>query len=159
MFFKWLSLYLSFSYWLTWTTKEAHPPKSFDPSELTTHAEIKNRCGPHAAAQKRNQWALHRRELSVDANDRETTYQIHASAPAYDFIKNWTNILTPETSHGPYFYPQSQTLRQDIREGQPGVPLSLEIGVVDINICEPIEDVLVDIWVSRLCYMIGSKDS
>jgi hypothetical protein len=28
------------------------------------------------------------------------------------------------------------------------VPLSLEIGVIDIDTCEPLEDVLVDIWVS-----------
>ncbi|CAI7610001.1 unnamed protein product [Penicillium bialowiezense] len=135
---------------------EAHLPKSFDPSELTTHAEIINRCGPHVAAQKRNQRALRRREISVDLNDKETTYEIHGSAPKYDFIKNWTNVLTPETSDGPYFYPQSQTLRQDIREGQPGVPLSLEIGVVDTNTCEPMEDVLVDIW---HCNATGSYSS
>lgn len=91
-------------------------------------------------------------------NDQETTYEIHANAPKYNFIKNWTNILTPETSDGPYFYPQSQTLRQDIREGQPGVPLSLEIGVVDINTCEPMEDVLVDIWVSRIWCIPGSNE-
>ncbi|KAJ5385697.1 hypothetical protein N7509_008238 [Penicillium cosmopolitanum] len=101
---------------------EAHPPKSFNPNELATHAEVKNRCGPHVVAQKRSQRALRRRGLSVDVNDRETTYEIHASAPKYDFIKNWTNILTPESSDGPYFYPRSQSLRQDIREGQPGVP-------------------------------------
>ncbi|KAF4458865.1 Intradiol ring-cleavage dioxygenase core [Fusarium albosuccineum] len=62
-----------------------------------------------------------------------TVYAIHAKAPKYRKIKNWTNILTPETSNGPYFLPRSQTLRQDIREDQPGVPLSLEIGVIDVD--------------------------
>lgn len=99
---------------------------------------------------KHKRRALHRRDLSVDTNSDETLYNIHAQAPKYDFIKNWTNILTPEASNGPYFYPKSQTLRQDIREGQPGVPLSLEIGVVDVDTCEPVKDVLIDIWVSEM---------
>lgn len=65
----------------------------------------------------------------------------------YDHIKNETCLLTPETSDGPYFYPSSQLLRQNIRESEPGVPLELEIGVVDVNTCEPMADVLVDICV------------
>lgn len=99
---------------------------------------------------KQKRRALHRRDLSIDPSTKETVYEIHAQAPKYDFLKNATNILTPETSNGPYFYPRSQTLRQDIREGQPGVPLSLEIGVIDIDTCDPLEGVLVDIWVSEI---------
>ncbi|KAJ5915195.1 hypothetical protein N7454_011307, partial [Penicillium verhagenii] len=135
---------------------EGHTPKPLNPNELASHAEILKKCGPKVGSQKRSHRALRRRELSVDVNDHETTYEIHAAAPEYDFIRNWTNILTPETSDGPYFYPRSQTLRQDIREGQPGVPLSLEIGVLDVNTCEPLEDVLVDIW---HCNATGSYSS
>lgn len=93
---------------------------------------------------------LRRRGLSIDPGTGETEYTVHAQAPKYDFIRNWTSILTPETSNGPYFYPHSQTLRQDIREDQEGVPLSLEIGVIDVDTCEPLTDVLVDIWVNTL---------
>lgn len=98
--------------------------------------------------------ALLRREDSVDSDSGDTDYVIHAVAPKYRQIKNWTNILTPETSNGPYFLPRSQTLRQDIREGQLGVPLSLEIGVIDIDTCQPLDDVLVDIWVRRMRCML-----
>lgn len=101
--------------------------------------------------------ALHRRAQSIDPNSEETTYKIHAQAPKHNFISNWTNILTPETSNGPYFYPRSQTLRQDIREGQPGVPLSLEVGVIDVDTCEAVDNVLVDIWVS--CTALSFHDS
>lgn len=97
---------------------------------------------------KKSRRSLRRRELSIDPGSEETTYMIHAQAPKTDFITNWTNILTPETSNGPYFYPRSQILRQDIRGDQAGVPLSLEIGVIDVDTCEAVEDVLVDIWVS-----------
>lgn len=97
---------------------------------------------------KRARRALHRRDTSIDPGTGETIYKVHAEAPKHDFIRNWTNVLTPETSNGPYFYPRSQTLRQDIRKSQPGVPLSLEIGVIDVDTCEALDDVLVDIWVS-----------
>lgn len=97
---------------------------------------------------KETRRALRRRAESVDAKSGDTDYIIHAVAPKYKEIKNWTNILTPETSNGPYFLPRSQTLRQDVREGQAGVPLSLEIGVIDVDTCDPLDDVLVDIWVS-----------
>lgn len=107
------------------------------------------KCGHKVGEVKEKRRALRRRDFSIDPGTKETIYEIHALAPKYNFVKNSTSILTPETSNGPYFYPQSQTLRQDIREGQPGLPLSLEIGVIDIDTCEPLEDVLVDIWVSK----------
>jgi hypothetical protein len=97
---------------------------------------------------KRDRLALRRRDDSVDADSGDTVYKINAKAPKYNKIKDWTNILTPETSRGPYFLPRSQTLRQDIREDEPGVPLSLEIGVIDVDTCDPLDSVLVDIWVS-----------
>ncbi|KAK2616784.1 hypothetical protein QQS21_000161 [Conoideocrella luteorostrata] len=133
---------------------EAHRPYSIDADKLATHTEITKRCGANAGFQKRTHRALRRRELSIDVNNDETTYEVHAKAPKHDFIKDWTNILTPEVTNGPYFYPRSQTLRQDIREGEPGVPLSLEIGVIDTNTCAPMKGVLVDIWVCRVTLVI-----
>lgn len=139
--------------------KKAHVPKAPSASSVAAHRHVANKCGHKVTEMKHKRRALHRRDLSIDTNSDETLYNIHAQAPKYDFIKNWTNILTPEASNGPYFYPKSQTLRQDIREGQPGVPLSLEIGVVDVDTCEPVEDVLIDIWVSEMtvlsCSLVG----
>ncbi|KAJ6187273.1 hypothetical protein N7519_002181 [Penicillium mononematosum] len=113
-------------------------------------------CSDKIGLMKRKSHALRRRDMSIDPNIGITDYIVHAHAPKYDFIKNESCILTPEASNGPYFYPNSQTLRQDIREGQPGVPLSLEIGVIDVNTCEPLPDVLVDIW---HCNATGSYSS
>ncbi|THC94371.1 hypothetical protein EYZ11_006169 [Aspergillus tanneri] len=148
---------------LLWAFSSAHPSKAPDASSIAAHHRVLKNCGPKVADMKARR-ALHRRDLSVDTNADETLYTIHAEAPKYDFIKNWTNILTPETSNGPYFYPRSQTLRQDIRENQPGVPLSLEIGVIDIDTCEALGDVLVDIWVSLLTrsswtYMLKEREA
>lgn len=128
-------------------TALGHPHKEPDADSIRAHEEVRRRCGPRVAKMKRDRLALRRRDDSVDADSGDTVYKINAKAPKYNKIKDWTNILTPETSRGPYFLPRSQTLRQDIREDEPGVPLSLEIGVIDVNTCDPLDSVLVDIWV------------
>ncbi|KAJ5742171.1 hypothetical protein N7533_011580 [Penicillium manginii] len=66
--------------------------------------------------------------------------------PYFETIQNDTCVLTPEVTQGPYVYPTSQILRQDTTEGQKGVPLWLDIGVLNLATCEPLEDVLIDMW-------------
>jgi protocatechuate 3,4-dioxygenase beta subunit len=88
------------------------------------------------------------KQTSEDGNVKNATYVVHGVAPAYDFLKDNTGILTPEVSDGPYVYPESQLLRQDVVEHQVGIPLELNIGVMDITTCAPVRDVLVNIWVS-----------
>ncbi|RSL53570.1 hypothetical protein CEP54_010303 [Fusarium duplospermum] len=134
----------------------SNPHKEPDAESIRAHDEVRRRCGPRVTRMKRDRLALRRRDDSVDADSGDTVYRINAKAPKYNKIKDWTNILTPETSRGPYFLPRSQTLRQDIREDEPGVPLSLEIGVIDIDKCDPLDNVLVDIW---HCNATGSYSS
>lgn len=38
---------------------------------------------------------------------------------------------------------------------QVGVPLELDIGVININTCEPMEDVLISLWVCALLVHSG----
>lgn len=52
--------------------------------------------------------------------------------------------LTPEKTEGPYYFDPS-LIRRDVTEGKAGVPLSLAIGVVDLN-CVPVPNLLVDVW-------------
>ncbi|KAL2266939.1 hypothetical protein VTJ83DRAFT_4216 [Remersonia thermophila] len=54
-------------------------------------------------------------------------------------------LLTPETTEGPY-YVAGEFVRENIVEDQAGVPLLLDYQVVDVNTCEPIPDVYVEIW-------------
>lgn len=37
-------------------------------------------------------------------------------------------------------------VRQDLRESQEGVPVYLDLQLVDVNTCEPVSDVYIDIW-------------
>ncbi|KAG8821664.1 hypothetical protein FRC17_009756 [Serendipita sp. 399] len=95
-----------------------------------------------------------------------------ASAPHYSTIQN-TCITAPEVTEGYVPIPKSATLqsrttlcafwfwltsllspyylrddfvRGDIREDLEGTTLYLDIGVIDIQTCQPAEDVFVEIW-------------
>ncbi|CEL61173.1 hypothetical protein RSOLAG1IB_09815 [Rhizoctonia solani AG-1 IB] len=75
--------------------------------------------------------------------------------PTYKTIQNNTCIVAPEVTEGPYFV-QNELLRNDLRENQRGVDLVLDIGVIDINTCEPLPQALVEIW---SCNATGSYSS
>ncbi|KAF1970496.1 putative extracellular dioxygenase [Bimuria novae-zelandiae CBS 107.79] len=65
--------------------------------------------------------------------------------PAILFTGNASCILTPETTEGPYWV-SGELVREDIVEGQTGVPLTLDIQVVDVNTCEPVPQIYTEIW-------------
>jgi protocatechuate 3,4-dioxygenase beta subunit len=56
-----------------------------------------------------------------------------------------TCMLTPELTEGPY-YIAGERVRRNITDGQPGMPLTLRLGVVDASTCRPIRGAAVDIW-------------
>ena len=39
-----------------------------------------------------------------------------------------------------------ELIRRDIRDGQPGVDLLLDVRIVDVNNCRPVQNVYVDFW-------------
>jgi protocatechuate 3,4-dioxygenase beta subunit len=54
-------------------------------------------------------------------------------------------VLAPAMTSGPFYIPHEK-VRRNIREGEPGTPLSLRLGVVDATRCTPIPGAAVDIW-------------
>ncbi|KAF8735953.1 hypothetical protein AX14_001159 [Amanita brunnescens Koide BX004] len=61
-------------------------------------------------------------------------------------IQNNSCVLTPVVTEGPYYHKERHPIRQNIVEYQDGLMLLLDIGVIDINTCKPLPNVLVDIW-------------
>jgi protocatechuate 3,4-dioxygenase beta subunit len=53
--------------------------------------------------------------------------------------------LTGEQEEGPY-YVDDETLRRDITESRPGLPLVLDIRLVDSKRCTPLSNAAIDIW-------------
>jgi protocatechuate 3,4-dioxygenase beta subunit len=54
-------------------------------------------------------------------------------------------VLTQEVTEGPYYLPL-HLVRRDITEGKHGVPLQLDLQVVDATSCQPVAGAAIDIW-------------
>ncbi|KAG7392006.1 hypothetical protein PHYPSEUDO_002712 [Phytophthora pseudosyringae] len=54
-------------------------------------------------------------------------------------------VLEPEVTEGPY-YVNGEFIRQDVTEDQVGVTFYAELQFVDVNTCEPVENLYVDFW-------------
>ncbi|KAF2709264.1 aromatic compound dioxygenase [Pleomassaria siparia CBS 279.74] len=65
--------------------------------------------------------------------------------PSVLFAGNSSCILTPEVTQGPYWV-SGELIRTDNTEGQQGVPLTLDIQIIDVNTCEPVPQVYLEIW-------------
>ena len=53
-------------------------------------------------------------------------------------------VLIPEQTSGPYYI--NSEIRSNITEGRPGLPLALEIEMVKLPDCTPLEGATVEIW-------------
>lgn len=65
--------------------------------------------------------------------------------PSLLFATNKSCVLSPEVTVGPY-YVTGELVRQDVTDGQAGVPLTIDIQLIDTSTCEPLPDILVDFW-------------
>lgn len=67
------------------------------------------------------------------------------ASPDILFTGNASCKLTPETTEGPYWV-AGELIRENIVEDQAGVPLTLDIQVVDVNTCEVVPQAYTEIW-------------
>lgn len=99
---------------------------------------------------------LHRRDLLVGAGalallpvpiacaQESGTERAAARAPGR-LIAGDTCPVTPRQTEGPFYF-DPRLVRQDVREGRPGVPLRLRLQIVDAADCAPSRQSRVDIW-------------
>jgi protocatechuate 3,4-dioxygenase beta subunit len=105
-----------------------------DPTRLTRRESLAKLGGVAATAFGATAWGL---ESAADSDS--------AAGPAGVTSGLVRCVLTPEQTAGPYFVEGDQ-VRQDIRAGRPGVPLTLRAVVLDVSTCRPIKGAAVDIW-------------
>lgn len=122
-------------------------------SELGRRHAVSKRCATQAGAMNRRRALQHTEKRTLAARD---SVNINFDDPKYADIQNETCVLTPDVTTGPYIWHRSDLLRQDMTEDQVGVPLYLDIGVLNTNDCSPLSDVLVDVW---HCNATGSYSS
>ncbi|KAK6853827.1 hypothetical protein PG995_010639 [Apiospora arundinis] len=75
-----------------------------------------------------------------------STAEFDQNTPLHDvFAVNSSCVLSPEVTEGPY-YVAGEFVRKDVTEKGAGVPLWIDIDIVDVTNCKPITDVWVEIW-------------
>lgn len=111
-----------------------------------------------AALKRRSDLADYARVESVvgkdiDARDLADYEYSHASSRKIHvgddevtlFSDDSSYVLQPEVTQGPYFV-DGELIRGDIKEDQQGVPLFLDIQIIDTSRCEPVSALFVDLW-------------
>ncbi|CAE6463145.1 hypothetical protein ACGC1H_002124 [Rhizoctonia solani] len=111
---------------------------------LSIQRRISEKCGPQLS--RRRAARLSRRAaragLTLDELHERTSL---VSRQATDNSTEGTCILTPEVTQGPYHI-LGEMVRQNITEGQAGVPLTVEVDFIDIETCEAVPNLWVDAW-------------
>ncbi|KFA70071.1 hypothetical protein S40285_03316 [Stachybotrys chlorohalonatus IBT 40285] len=82
--------------------------------------------------------------LGTSHNETDLGYT-EITSPDTLFSGNGSCVLTPEVTAGPY-YVGGESVRQDITEDQEGVRITLDYQVIDVETCEPVPDVYVEMW-------------
>ncbi|KAG7380475.1 hypothetical protein PHYPSEUDO_007177 [Phytophthora pseudosyringae] len=54
-------------------------------------------------------------------------------------------VAEPEVTEGPY-YVKGEYVRTDMREQQTGVTMYVDVQVIDVNTCDPVKDLHIDLW-------------
>ncbi|KAM3499277.1 hypothetical protein MY10362_007449 [Beauveria mimosiformis] len=101
-----------------------------------------------AVEKKRTARGIKRRDvdsdLSTSHNSTDTGYTENTSVSEL-FSSNGSCLLTPEVTQGPY-YVGGESLRKDVTDSEPGIDITLDYQVIDVDTCEPVPDVYVEIW-------------
>ncbi|KAJ5669396.1 hypothetical protein N7462_010466 [Penicillium macrosclerotiorum] len=87
------------------------------------------------------------RQQRLDAGLETTAYNSSAMNPfeSSSVLEETSCALTPESTIGP-FWVRGEFIRSNITDGEVGIPLILDGYFVDVNTCEPIEDLYWEIW-------------
>ncbi|KAF5365083.1 hypothetical protein D9758_010981 [Tetrapyrgos nigripes] len=64
----------------------------------------------------------------------------------YPTMPNQVCVLAPENQRQDWVQMNSSLVRTDITEGQPGILMLLDIGVLDITTCQPVTGAMVEVW-------------
>jgi protocatechuate 3,4-dioxygenase beta subunit len=81
--------------------------------------------------------------LSVSASAQENAPHPHPPKATASGEACYT--LTSELVEGPY-YIDADKIRRDVTEDQEGIPLTLDLKVIDADTCRPLRNAAVDIW-------------
>ncbi|KAH8685352.1 Intradiol ring-cleavage dioxygenase [Ilyonectria robusta] len=82
--------------------------------------------------------------LATSHNQTDQGYTVNTDAATL-FSGINSCVLTPEVTQGPY-YVAGEYVRENIVEDQGGLDIVLDYQVIDVDTCEPIPDVYLEMW-------------
>ncbi|EIM88812.1 aromatic compound dioxygenase [Stereum hirsutum FP-91666 SS1] len=137
---------------VTFATVFAHPERMTPEIAKREIGVATGSCAEQISA--RREATLERRRASLFerrmANGHVTPIQARSleERNKYATIQNDTCVLSPDTIWGPYGI-DGELYRHDVREGQEGIDFYLDIGVIDVETCEPLPNAYLGIWNSN----------
>ncbi|KAJ5822607.1 hypothetical protein N7447_004947 [Penicillium robsamsonii] len=110
------------------------------------HMAVKN-IRRHLGLERTNHYLKARNADSpLDTSHHSNLTGVDSSTdPEVLFGTDATCILGPEVTQGPY-YVTGELVRKNIAESQGGVPLYMDIQLINTNTCEPIPEIYIDMW-------------
>ncbi|KAJ0414150.1 Intradiol ring-cleavage dioxygenase [Aspergillus carlsbadensis] len=89
---------------------------------------------------------LKARDLTPLNETHESDLAVDLSVdPEVLFSSGGSCVLAEDVTQGPY-YVTGELIRNNLVEDQEGVPLYIDVQVIDSNSCEPVPDVYIDFW-------------
>ncbi|KAL9622389.1 MAG: hypothetical protein Q9160_003232 [Pyrenula sp. 1 TL-2023] len=70
------------------------------------------------------------------------------------FADNSSCVLQPDSVEGPY-YVTGESIRKNVTNGQPGVPLTVDVQIVDPTTCDIVPNVYMDFWSANATGVYG----
>ncbi|KAL5376451.1 hypothetical protein DPSP01_010461 [Paraphaeosphaeria sporulosa] len=132
--------------------KELHARREF----LSRHVNNIDHCASMHEASGLRTRAIERRAALANTLSRRQDSPLsksHKSDKGYNvdtdpkeiFASKKSCVLTPEATEGP-FYVTGEYIRSKLVDDQKGIPLHLDIQLVDVNNCHPMKDVFLELW-------------
>jgi Dioxygenase len=82
--------------------------------------------------------------LKTSHRSNDTSFDL--DTPARDLFADQSScILQPDTTEGPY-YVTGELIRRNITDGEQGVPMTLDIQIIDMSSCDPVPAIYLDMW-------------
>jgi hypothetical protein len=82
--------------------------------------------------------------LKTSHRSNDTSFDL--DTPARDLFADHSScILQPETTEGPY-YVTGELIRRNITDGEQGVPMTLDIQIIDVSSCDPVPAIYLELW-------------
>jgi Dioxygenase len=82
--------------------------------------------------------------LKTTHKSNNTSFDLDTPARGL-FADQSSCLLQPETTEGPY-YVTGELIRRNITDGEQGVPMTLDIQIIDTSSCEPVPAIYLDMW-------------